>query len=185
VLALPPVGDTVVRALGEEPVHPTPLEMAASAVIALLVLGLVWWRPGPEPGWARGWVGLERATQTSVVRPTLALAEALARFDDRILDRGVTASAAVVLDVGRRVATFDDRVLDGAVEATSRVSMRAAERAGRDDDRWLDGAVEGFSAQMRKLGRLARRPQTGQLHQYYIQTAAVLAVGVLLLVLVR
>ncbi len=136
VLALPPFGDTVARALGEEPLHPTPLEMAASVVVALGVLALVWWRPVPEPGWALAWLGLERATQALVVRPTLALAEALARFDDRVL-------------------------------------------------RWFDGAVEGLAAQLRRLGRLARRPQTGQLHQYYIQAVAVLAIGVLLLVTVR
>jgi hypothetical protein len=37
---------------------------------------------------------------------------------------------------------------------------------------------------MRRLGQVARRPQTGQLYQYYIQAIAVLAVGVLLLVTV-
>ena len=93
LLALPPVGDTVARALGEEPFHPNLLEMAASVVVALGVLALVWWRLVPEPGWALAWLGLERATQALVVRPTLALAEALARFDDRVLDRGVAGSA--------------------------------------------------------------------------------------------
>lgn len=185
LLALPPVGDTVARALGEEPLHPTLGEMAASVVMALVVLALVWSRPVPEPRWALAWLGLERATQISVVRPTFALAGALARFDDHVLDRSVTRTAAAALDLARRAATFDDRVLDGAVEATSRASLRAAERAGRDDDRWLDGAVEGLAAQLRSLGRLARRPQTGQLHQYYIQAVAVLALGVLLLVTVR
>ena len=75
--------------------------------------------------------------------------------------------------------------LDGAVETTSRASLWTAARAARDDDRWFDGAVEGLAAQLRRLGRLARRPQTGQLHQYYIQAVAVLAIGVLLLVTVR
>jgi len=158
-LALPPVGDTVARALGEDPLHPTWAEMAASVVIAVLVLALVWWRRVPEPRWALSWLGLERATQLSVVRPTLALAEALARFDDRVLDRGVTRSAAATIGLARRAARGDDRRLDGAVEAV----------AG-----WLRG-----------LGALARRPQTGQLHQYYVQAVAVLAVGVLLLVTVR
>ena len=159
LLALPPVGDTVARALGEEPLHPTWVEMAASVVVALAVLALVWWRRLPEPRWAVSWLGLEHATQLTVVRPTFALAEALARFDDR--------------------------VLDGAVEATSRVSLRAAEGAARGDDRRLDGMVETVAGWTRALGALARRPQTGQLHQYYVQAVAVLAVGVLLLVTVR
>ena len=185
LLALPPVGDTVARALGEEPLHPSLLEMVASVAIALVVLASVWWRPVPEPRWAVAWLGLERAALATVVRPTMALANALARFDDRVLDRGVTGSAAAVGSAARRAAAFDDQVLDEAVEATSRASMRTAARAGRDDDRWLDGAVEGFASQVRRLGQIARRPQTGQLHHYYIQAVAVLAVGVLLLVTVR
>ena len=68
--------------------------MTASVVIALGVLALVWWRPVPEPGWALAWLGLERATQALVVRPTLALADALARFDDSVVDRDVAGSAA-------------------------------------------------------------------------------------------
>jgi NADH-quinone oxidoreductase subunit L len=185
LLALPPVGDTVARALGEEPLHPTLGEMAASVVIAVTVLALVWWRPLPEPRWALAWLGLEHATQVSVVRPTLALAEALARFDDRVLDRAVTGAASATLALARRAGTFDDRVLGGAVEANSRSSLRAAERAARDDDRRLDGAVEAVAGWLRGLGRLARQPQTGLLHQYYIQAVAVLALGVLLLVTVR
>lgn len=159
LLALPPLGDTIAQALGEEPLRPAPLEMAASLLLALGVLALVWWRPVSEPRWALAWLGLGRATQALVVHPTLRLAEALARFDDR--------------------------VLDGAVESVCRGLLRAAERAARADDRWFDGAVEAVASWMRGLGRLARQPQTGQLHQYYIQAVAVLAVGVLLLVTVR
>lgn len=159
LLVLPPVGDTVALALGAHPHHPALPEAVASAVAALVVLGLVRWRPVPEPRWALGWLGLDHATQTSVVRPTLALAEALARFDDRVLDRSVTGAAATVLGLARRAAAFDGRVLDGAVEA--------------------------LAARIRGLGRLARRPQTGLLHHYYLQAVAVLAVGVLLLVTVR
>ena len=159
LLALPPVGDVIARALGEQPPHVAAVELLTSAAIALVVIGLVWWRPVAEPQWALTWLGLDRTTHALVVRPTLVLAEQLARFDDR--------------------------VLDGGVEATSRASLRVAERSATGDDRWVDGAVEGFAAWLRGLGRLARRPQTGQLHQYYIQAVAVIAIGVLLLVTVR
>lgn len=185
LLALPPLGDTVARALGEEPGHPSALELAASTVIALVVLALVWRRPVPEPRWARSWLGLEHAAQVSVVRPALSIAEALARFDDRVLDRAVTGTAAWTVGAARRMGVFDDQVLDAAVDRTARGTMRVADRAARDDDRWFDGAVEGLATQMRALGRVARRPQTGQLHQYYLQAIAVLAIGVLLLVTVR
>lgn len=185
LLALPPVGDTLARALGEEPLHPTLVEMLTSAGIALAVLALVWWRPAPRPGWAQDWLGLEPAARALVVRPTLALAQAAAHFDDQVLDRAVTGSAAGALGLARRAAGFDDRWLDGAVESVSRASVEAAQRAGRADDRWLDGAVERLAARVRQLGRLARRPQSGQLHHYYVQAVAVLAVGVLLLLTVR
>ena len=159
LLALPPVGGRLASALGGEAVDPPALELAVTALIALLVLAAVWRWGVPEPRWAQSWLGLDAAAHAVVVRPTLALAGALARFDDRVLDAGT--------------------------EAAWRASLRAAERAARDDDSWVDGAVEGFAARTRRLGELARRPQTGQLHQYYIQAIVVLAVGVLLLVTVR
>jgi NADH-quinone oxidoreductase subunit L len=160
LLALPPLGDMVARALGEGTgPHATPLEMAASAAIAVLVVLTVWRWPIPEPRWASAWLGLERAAHATVVRPTLRVAGLLARFDDRVLDR--------------------------AVEALAAATLRSAGRAGSADHRWVDGAVEGLAEQSRRLGRLARRPQTGQLYQYYIQAIVVLAVGFLLLVTVR
>ena len=187
VLALPPVGNRVARAMGEEPLQPAPLELAVSAAIALAVLGLVWWwyRRVPEPRWALAWLGLERAAHAFVVRPTLWFSERLARFDDQVLDQVVTRSATGALTAARGMAAFDDKVIDGGVEITSRASLRAAERSARVDDRWLDGTVERVAAWMRGLGQLARRPQTGQLHQYYIQAVAVLAIGLLLLLTVR
>jgi NADH:ubiquinone oxidoreductase subunit 5 (subunit L)/multisubunit Na+/H+ antiporter MnhA subunit len=160
LLSLPPVGNTVASALGEGGgVQATSWELLTSAAIALVVVLSVWRWGVPEPRWAIDWLGLERAAQVCVVRPTLRLADALARFDDRVLDAGV--------------------------EATSAASLRFGDRAAEADDSWLDGAVEWFAAQMRGLGKLARRPQTGQLHQYYLQVVAVLAIGVLLLVTVR
>ena len=185
-LALPPVGDTAARTMAEEPLHPAPLELAVSALIALAVVGSVWWRRRvPEPRWALGWLGLEHITHVVVVRPTVRIAERLARFDDQVLDRAVTRSATGALTAARGMAAFDDTVVDGSVEAVSRGSLSAAERSARGDNRWLDGTVERVASWTRGLGRLARRPQTGQLHQYYIQAVAVLAIGVLLLLTVR
>ena len=160
MLALPPLAGRLGQAMGEGEVpEATPLEMVVSAVIGIVVVvAVARWRL-PEPGWASQWLGLERAAQAAVVRPTLRLADALARFDDRVLDRGV------------------DRVASGTVDL--------AGRAAATDDRWFDGSVERLAAQVRRLGRLARRPQTGQLYQYYLQAVVVLALGVVLLVTVR
>lgn len=158
VLALPPVGTVLASALGGGET-PDVLELAASAVLAgVVVLAVVRW-PVTEPRWAVGWFGLENAAYASIVRPTLRLAHLLARFDDKVLDRAVEAVAAAV--------------------------PRAAARAASTDDKLFDGTVEAFARQMRRLGQLVRRPQTGQLHHYYFQAVVLLALGIFLLVTVR
>nr|WP_030504357.1 proton-conducting transporter membrane subunit [Micromonospora purpureochromogenes] len=157
LLALPPVGAVVARAAGQPgEFHTSLVELVVSAVIALTVLLLVARRPAPEPRWALRWLGLEAAVRALVVRPTLRCAEVLARFDDHVLDRGV--------------------------ELISAGSLHLARRAGRADDRWLDRAVERLAGGTRRLGQLARRPQTGQLHQYYLQAVVVLLVAAVVLI---
>lgn len=157
VLALPPVGHGLRSALGETST-PTagPVELLVSALIALTVLGATLLWTAPEPRWAARWLGLAGATQALVVAPALRLARALARFDDRVLDRAVESTATLTATAARRLARADVRAVDGLVEAVARAA--------------------------RRLGDLARLPQTGQLHEYYAQTAALLAAGVLLLV---
>lgn len=184
LLALPPLAGTVGRAVGEAgEFHASAGELVVSAAVALVVLLVVVARRRvPEPRWALRWVGLEAAASALVVRPTLRCANALAWFDDRVLDRGITGAARAVVAVSRRAGRFDDRILDRAVGRISAGSLRVAQRAGQADDRWLDAAVEHLAAGMRLLGRLARRPQTGQLHQYYLQAVVVLLLGVVILV---
>ncbi|MEP7089458.1 MAG: proton-conducting transporter membrane subunit [Nocardioidaceae bacterium] len=159
VLALPPVADTLRRALGG---HTSPVasltELVTSAVLALAVLAVVARVRLPEPQVLHGWLGLEVAAHAVLVRPTLRLGELLARFDDQVLDRSVTLTSSAVLAGARRVGDLDVHV--------------------------VDGVVESVAAGARRLGQLARRPQTGQLHQYFIQAVAMLAVAVILLVAV-
>jgi NADH-quinone oxidoreductase subunit L len=162
VLALPPFGDTLATALGEEGVaHASVTELALSTAVAVVIVLLLWRLRGrvPEPAWARSWLGLEALADRLVVRPTWWLAHRFARFDDRLLDRGVERAAALTVRLGRRAAVVDDGL--------------------------VDGAVERLAAGMRRLGDLARHPQTGQLHQYYLQAVAVVAAAVILLVVVR
>jgi NADH-quinone oxidoreductase subunit L len=167
VLALPPVVELLAHALGQPP-PPTggPWELGGSAVLALVVLGLVRWAmrarvapPRAATRWAASWLGLEAATQAVVVRPALALSKWLARVDDRVLDRAVTGAARGALAVGRGAARVD---VGG-----------------------VDAAVEGLARGVRALGVSVRRLQTGQLHHYYLGAVAVLAACVVLLVLAR
>ncbi len=107
---------------------------------------------------ARAWWGLDAATRTVVVRPALALAAALDRAD-AALDRGVHAVAGGVLGAA------------AAVEGRGEPGVR--------------GVVDAVTGSARRLGDLARRPQTGQVHQYYAQSLTALGVvGALAVVLV-
>ncbi|PJE95291.1 hypothetical protein CUT44_23575 [Streptomyces carminius] len=161
-LALPPLAHEVKEAAGAtgEPsagaatmLTTAALALAATATAAALAPRL------PEPAWARAWLYLEAAAHTVAVRPALAVAHALARFDDAVLDRAVTGAAAAV----RRLASWTE----------------TADRSG------VDRAVRGVAAGARRLGEWARRPQTGQLHQYYAQALVLLAAAVVLLLLLR
>lgn len=135
------------------------MELLASAALALVVLVVAWRVRLPEPAWARDWLHLEDLMQRAVVEPTDRLAGSLARFDDE--------------------------VLSAAVASTARTTLRLSDLAARFDGDVIDRAVKGLAHAVRRAGSLARRPQTGQLHQYYAQSVAVLAVAAVLLVLVR
>ncbi|MCT1601075.1 NADH-quinone oxidoreductase subunit L [Kocuria sp. p3-SID1428] len=177
VLALPPVSRALAEAVGGHGAV-APVKLVVSAAIALVVLLLMLRVRVPEPGWAVRWLGLEAAAHAVVVRPALGLGHALTWFDDLVLDRAVTAAAGAVPVLARAAARFDDRVLDAGVGATAHAADAAGRGAARLDDAGLDGAVEGLAGRVRRAGRLARAPQTGAVHQYFLQAVAVLAVGV-------
>lgn len=160
VLALPPIAGHLRDVLGEAGASVAgPWHLLGSAVLAVGVLLAALRLRLPQPRWARTWLGLEQAMLAVVLRPSMRLAAVLARFDDRIVDRAVD---------------------DGA-----RLLSRGAHRVADADLLGIDGAVEGVARTVRRLGDLARMPQTGQLHQYYVQAVGVLAAGLVLLVLVR
>ncbi|WP_419665458.1 NADH-quinone oxidoreductase subunit L [Streptomyces sp. 2-1] len=167
VPAFPPVRDSVSRVLAASG-QPAPAawEFALSAGLALLAAAGAWgWGARPLPLAARAksgfadWLGLERAAHVLLVAPTMRLARAAAAFDDRVLDRAVEGSASATV----RLARWTDDVVERAV----------------------DGTVGAVAAGTRALGRWARRPQTGQLHQYLAQAVAAFTVLAVVLVLVR
>ncbi|RSM65149.1 hypothetical protein DMH04_49765 [Kibdelosporangium aridum] len=157
---------------------PLPFLAAASVVTGLVIapeLDLTWWelllsgalaiagialgRVTVKPALLQNWLGLEAVAQAVAVRPTMGLATALARFDDKAVDGGVRAAAATG-DLFARVAS-------GRVEIT------------------VDGIVQRIGNAAKALGRWARRPQTGQLHHYYAQAAVALVLLAVLLMIVR
>jgi NADH-quinone oxidoreductase subunit L len=148
-------------ASGSLAVVPAPAlwELALSAVLAVVAMAVTWRVTVGAPRSFASWLGVERAAHAFIVRPILVLARLLARFDDRVLDRSVEAAA----------------------HATG-AAARALDRRGELS---VDGAVRAIATGARSLGRLARRPQTGQIHQYYAQATAALAVLALVVIVVR
>jgi NADH-quinone oxidoreductase subunit L len=167
VLALPAIAGPLGRALGaaSDP-SPAGWSLAVSAAAALLASAAAWsWGTRLAPvsaavrSWLTGWLRLEQAARLLLARPVLALAQALAAFDDQILDR--------------------------AVDGIARSAIRLAAAAALIDDGGVDQLIASIGQAARSLGRLARRPQTGQVHSYYAQAAVMLAVLALILVLAR
>ncbi|MBW0090321.1 NADH-quinone oxidoreductase subunit L [Pseudonocardia sp. KRD-184] len=189
VLALPPVAGPLGAALGSGGAPaPGAAELAGSALLALVVLAAVTLRPravaGWSPAWAAGWLGLETAVGAAVVRPVLAVAAALARFDDRVHDRAVAGAGRATLAAGRTAARIGERGLDRAVGAAARGGLAVGRATARADRDGVAAAVHAASAGVHRLGSAARRSQTGQVHQYFLQAAAVLVAAVALLVIV-
>ncbi|MEO5743589.1 MAG: proton-conducting transporter membrane subunit [Terracoccus sp.] len=180
LLALPPLADAVARTVGGgTDVNASPLELAVSGAIAV-VAGLAVWRWGtPSPAWAAGWLGLERAAHLVVVDPTLALARSLDQVDRR-LDGAVYVLAGSVGGVSQGAGSVT-RPDDGGLDTAS--APRGLAGLAARLDQALDGTVHGLAGRIRRLGGLARRPQTGQLHHYYLQAVAALAALLLLLLI--
>lgn len=169
-LGLPPLADAVRRGLDPSAgargaVSGADLTVSAvlAVIVALASAAAVRrkWRP-PVPSAARRaaeqWWGLERAAQVLVVRPTLGIAGAAGSIDRR---------------------------LDLAVDHVAGTTVVLAGWARRFGETGVDAAVAALATTARGLGRFARRPQTGQLHQYYAQALVAVAVIVVVLLIVR
>ncbi len=165
VAALPAVWDWFARLLpGGAGVAPAWWELLLSGALALLAAGVTAavTRRGDLRAGAplRAWFGLERLARGLVLRPMLAAAD--------------------------RLAWFDDRAVAGSVQATAAVGAAFARAVDARAEWSVDRTVRAVAAGFRALGRLARRPQTGQLHHYYAQAVVALAaLAVLLLLLGR
>ncbi|MBB4919360.1 proton-conducting transporter transmembrane domain-containing protein [Streptosporangium saharense] len=147
LVGLPPVFDAWRRLLGADG-EPGPgaggLLLAGVLALAVTAAGLKWRVPWSLPG-ARDWLGLERAASFLVVRPVMALARSLARFDDR--------------------------VIDGAVNGVGRAGTALARLLREKAEAGVDGLVRDVGTGTGELAVLARRPQTGLVHTYLAQAA--------------
>ncbi|WP_150255730.1 proton-conducting transporter transmembrane domain-containing protein [Nocardiopsis deserti] len=193
VLALPPVARwwrALLAATGEP--EPAVWEMALSGLLVAAVLAITGWAAardhlGAVPGqrFLGGWLGLETAAHVLVTRPVTGLARALASFDDRVAAGGSRAAARLVVSLSGGLASFDDRTLARAVRACAVGGTRAADLARTRGEAGVDGAVRAVAAGARTAAAWALRPQTGLLHQYYVQAVVALVVLAAVVVLMR
>lgn len=121
---------------------------------------------------AAGWLGLPVVASRGIVDPALHFSHALASFDDRVVDAGIRAAAAVSTLISRVIASSAERGLEQAVSAIAHVTTALAGASGRADDSGIDVAVEGLAREIGAVGRQSRRLQTGLAHHYYVVVAA-------------
>ncbi|MGY1858186.1 proton-conducting transporter transmembrane domain-containing protein [Modestobacter sp. SYSU DS0290] len=190
LLALPPVGEALRRALGDTG-SPTAsvweMVLSAALAVAVVLLSPRWpfWRKADRVGWLANWLGLARATELLVVRPVRRTAEVCARFDDRVLARATTGAGRSALRAAGALGRFDDGALAPVTAGAGRSTVRLAGATGRADLAGPDRLVRALATGTRRLGALSRRAQTGLLHQYYVQAVVVLAAALALLLVGR
>lgn len=127
------------------------------------------------------WIGIPALAQSTVVAPTVWLARALARVDDRAVAAGIRASAHAAALLSRALAWWGERGTAGAIAASARATRRAARALRLVDDQGLDRFVHGLAAGVGGAGARSRRLQTGLTHDYYRMIALGFAVVVLVL----
>lgn len=196
LLWLPPAASRVEAAIDGRLPHLAAWELAVSVglIAAAFAIVAARWRrgrlstvglPAAVPRAAADWFGLGHLASAGVVRPVLALAAGLARFDDRVIDAGVRAVAAVAAGGSRLVTRFGEAGVDGAVRAVAAVTLAAATGSRAADDRGVDAGVEATARGVGAAGSHSRRLQTGLSHHYYVLVAGGLAVAVMVLAFLR
>ncbi len=118
--------------------------------------------------WITDWLGLPLLQRRLVVQPTLALAAALARADDRVIDAGVRATGRVAVVVAGLTALRLDLSIDGAVASIAASAITVAGASRWTDDTIVDGVVEATGRGLGRAGHESRRLQSGLTHQYFV-----------------
>ena len=188
LLWVPSLGERAITALGGEP----PTGHAWQVVLSLTLLAL-----GGYGAWVvqqRGriatvastdvghvadrWFGLRDLARVAVADPLHRSSAALARFDDRIVDRGVQLAAAAAEGASRVLRRTAEVRVDAVVEAVARATTGLATIGAGLAERGVDAVVGGVAVLVERAGDDARRVQTGLVHHQFTVIAIGLAVAV-------
>lgn len=133
---------------------------------------------------ASDWLGLPTLISRGVVQPFDALAQAAARLDDDLLDAGPRGVSMLARRGSAAIAAADNRVVDRGVRATAAFGDWLARIGDRFGEALSDGIPEGSARITGMLGHEARRLQSGLSHHYYayivggvVAVVAILAAG--------
>jgi NADH:ubiquinone oxidoreductase subunit 5 (subunit L)/multisubunit Na+/H+ antiporter MnhA subunit len=116
---------------------------------------------------ASDWLGLPILIDIAIVRPVDALARGAAWADDHILDAGPHSVAVLTRVAASAIAAADNRVVDRGIRATAVFGDWLAQFSDRFGEAVSDGIPEGTARLTGMLGRDLRRLQTGLSHHYY------------------
>ena len=130
------------------------------------------------------WLGLPQLIDRMVTRPVMGLARAAASIDDWVID----AAVQMISSGGQRAAWLmgrrDDRILDRGVSATAGFVGLLAFYSSRTGEWLLNGLADGTAMVVGQSGRDARRIQTGMSHHYYALAAAGAVAAIIFLLIV-
>ncbi|MBE0607833.1 MAG: NADH-quinone oxidoreductase subunit L [Dehalococcoidia bacterium] len=194
LLWLPRASRLVEGATGGALVPSASWELVVSIATLAFAIAIAWllWRnqrlvtlglPGSVQQTVGDWLGLPAATRLFVIAPVTTASHLLARFDDRVIDAGVRAVAALASAVSRLFSLRAEWTIDGAVRGAAGATLRAAQGSRVTDDAGIDGTVEGTAWVIGLAGQQSRRLQTGLAHHYYVIVTAGFATTVALLAL--
>lgn len=180
----------VERLSGGELVSGTAWELPASIASIGSAFAAVWWLhrrgrlaslglPAGAQHRAEDWLGLPTLSRVAIADPVLAIARALAAFDDRVIDAGVRAGAAAAGLASRAFSWWGERGVDGVVWGVAGATLATARASRTTDERVVDGSVEGLAGAVGVAGQRSRKLQSGLSHHYYVIIAGGL-VGVFL-----
>jgi NADH-quinone oxidoreductase subunit L len=179
VLWVPAVNEAAARLTRGEVIPTRVPELALGLAALVIAAGLVValqrrarLAPGVLPSVvseaATRWFGIADASRSAVVSPVLTLAQALASFDDRVIDAGVRAAARVASGFSRLLRRRSELSIDAVVQGIGGGTLLMAIGSRIADDRGVDRTAESVAGALGRAGEFLQKMQTGLSHHYYV-----------------